>query len=91
MWAQIDGTMRHPVHNLSEGGLFLLTEQPLAVGQELALELPLPNRMVRASGRVVHATATEDFSGNGIVITRIAPEDTSAIRTFLSDDAFSAS
>ena len=90
LWAQIDGTLRHPILNLSEGGLFLLTEEPLAIGRELALELPLPNRTVRAAGRVVHATATEDFSGNGIVITKIAPDDTDAIRIYLADDATSA-
>ena len=84
MWAQIDGTLRHPVLNLSEGGLFLLCETPLVVGRELHVELPLPLRTLQVEGRVVHATATEEWSGNGIQLTTIAPEDSDALRSFLS-------
>lgn len=84
MWAQIDGALRHPVLNLSEGGLFLLCETPLAVGRELHLELPLPERTIHAAGRVVHATATDEWSGNGIELTGIAPEDSAALKSFLT-------
>ena len=87
MWAQVDGVLRHPVLNLSEGGLFLLTETPLAVGQALRLELPLPDHVIRTEGRVVHATATEDWSGNGIELTRLAPSDVSALVAFLRSSA----
>lgn len=83
LWAQVDGTLRHPVLNLSEGGLFLLTEQPLLVGQELQLELPLDERTIHAAGRVVHATATEDWVGSGIVLTKIDPDDATTLRQFL--------
>lgn len=84
MWAQVDGKMRHPVLNLSEGGLFLLTEEPLPVGRELALELPLADRTIHVSGRVVHATATEEWAGNGIQLTSLAIGDSTAIREFLA-------
>jgi len=83
MWVQVDGQMRHPVLNLSEGGLFLLTDQPLAVGRELRLELPLADRMIRVAGKVVHATATEEWAGNGIQLTSLATSDSSALHDFL--------
>lgn len=79
--------MRHPILNLSEGGLFLLTEEPLPVGRELALELPLADRTIRVFGRVVHATATEEWAGNGIQLTSLAPADSSALREFLTSAA----
>ena len=88
MWAQVDGAMRHPVLNLSEGGLFLLCETPMPVGHELAIELPLPERTIRASGRVVHATATEEVAGNGIMLTKIEPADVEVLHHFLENDAF---
>jgi Tfp pilus assembly protein PilZ len=75
--------MRHPVLNLSEGGLFLLTDQPLAVGRELALELPLAERTIHVSGKVVHATATEEWAGNGIQLTSLAAADSNALHDFL--------
>lgn len=83
LWAQVDGALRHPVVNLSEGGLFLLSETPLAVGRVLAVELPLPERTIHGSGRVVHATATEDWVGNGIEWTAIGPTDADALHAFL--------
>ena len=83
MWAQVDGKMRHPVLNLSEGGLFLLTEEPLPVGRVLALELPLAERTLHLTGCVVHATATEEWSGNGIQLTSLAAADSDALHEFL--------
>src|SRR5688500_5797892 len=90
LWAQVDGTLRHPVLNLSEGGLFLLTEAPLVVGQTLHLEIPLPDRTLRVEGTVRHATATEDFAGNGIQLEKLAPEDTTALRDFLDGKSIAA-
>ena len=84
MWAQVNGKMRHPVLNLSEGGLFLLTEEPLPVGRELALELPLAERIIHVAGRVVHATATEEWAGNGIQLTSLATADSNTLREFLT-------
>jgi hypothetical protein len=78
------------VLNLSEGGLFLLTELPLTVGQTLHLELPLPDRTLRVAGTVRHATETEDFAGNGIQLEKLTHEDTSALRDFLDGKADAA-
>jgi hypothetical protein len=61
----------------------LLTEEPLPVGRELALELPLAECTLHVTGRVVHATATEEWSGNGIQLTSLARADADALHDFL--------
>lgn len=84
--ARINGAP-HSVVNLSAGGLFVALDAPLPQGVTLWLELALPERTIRASGTVVHATATEDGAGNGIEWREIAADDRDAIATFVDGSA----
>lgn len=65
------------VTDLSEGGLFIDTPVPAAVGTLLSLRFDLDGRSVEAEGRVAFAQA---FIGMGIEFTRVAPEVAEAIR-----------
>jgi len=60
-----DGLASGPVSDLSEGGLFLATEAPLAPGTPLRLELEDPSGAptVSVAGRVVWARAADNGGG----------------------------
>lgn len=64
------------VVNLSAGGVFLRTNLPLPVGEQVEIELPLPTGdVVRADGVTVH-TGSRRQPGNGIAFRSVSNQDT---------------
>lgn len=76
--------------DLSRGGLFVATDEPLAVGTELLLSFVLPDRhRVRADAIVAWVRAPryrpdELPAGMGVRFLRLAPRDERAIAHFLT-------
>ncbi|MAE94775.1 MAG: pilus assembly protein [Deltaproteobacteria bacterium] len=69
-YGSVDAMFSEFTRNINEGGLFIATEQPLALEEQVQLQFQLPggDEPVKASGRVVRvqeATADEP-SGMGI-------------------------
>lgn len=78
-------TYHHRVANLSVTGMFLQKSVPIPVGRSFRLEVALPNgRTLRGNATVVHATETEDGTGNGVTLTALRDEDRDALIEFLS-------
>lgn len=75
--------------NLSRGGAFIQTEEPLAPGQRILLELQLPNGQVEAIGRVawskrVMAARERDTEGGiGVEFLGGAPDQFCALEDFI--------
>ena len=67
--------------NLSEGGLFIKTENPLEVGTEIIIEffLPILDEPIRVKGRVEWHTNLEGIEketpGMGVSFQELSPED----------------
>lgn len=68
--------------NLSPGGLYVATDDPLPKGTLLNLQFPLKDgtRLIEGTGTVVHVTETADASperpaGMGIAFEQLAPEN----------------
>ncbi len=76
--------------DLSKGGLFVATDEPLPVGTELLLSFVLPDRYrVRAEGIVAWVRAPryrpdELPAGMGVRFLRLTPKDEHAIQHFLT-------
>lgn len=54
--------------DLSGGGLLMITETPLSAGEEVFLELRMPQELLRLSGRVVRELAGNQDDGPGQVV-----------------------
>ncbi len=69
--------------DVSEGGLFVATYQPLAIGEEVEVELTLPTTTVKAKGVVRWTRAPSDDSdappGAGLSFTELPDEGRTAI------------
>jgi type IV pilus assembly protein PilZ len=81
-YAARDAFFANQINNLSRGGLFIATGQPLPVQSEIDLTLQLPNERgsIRARGRVVwtfdmRKGSVRVIPGMGIKFTEIAPDD----------------
>ncbi len=67
--------------NISEGGLFIKTSNPLSVGTEITIEflLPLLNEPIRVKGRVEWHTempgVRKSTPGMGVSFQGLTPED----------------
>lgn len=68
---------RDLVTDLSEGGLFVRTRKPLAIGTEVELHVELPDGVTRVRGRVVWLRGAED--GMGIAFVGDVPEPIRAL------------
>ncbi len=78
--------------NVSRGGAFVLTAEPLAPGRRVLIELQLPNgEPLEAIGRVawtrriMSPNESETEAGIGVEFLGAAPEQFSALETFLDD------
>ncbi len=63
-----DGIFRDRVNNLSASGLFLETDRPLSIGQEIAMTIELtdsPAMAIKVTGEVVRKT----YNGVGVAFT----------------------
>jgi Tfp pilus assembly protein PilZ len=90
---------REECANLSRGGLFVRTSEPLAPGRRILIEVSLPNgRGLEAIGRVAWSRRvlapgnTDDGSGVGIEFLGGSPDHFADLERYLGDsDAPSAS
>ena len=78
--------------NVSRGGAFVRTSEPLAPGRRVLIELQLPDGApLEAIGRVawtrriMSPNESETESGIGVEFLGAAPEQLSALETFLDD------
>ena len=67
------------LHNLSSGGLYLTTPDPLSVGYEFELKIELPEREEPIAGKCkvvwVNEIDTEDYPrGMGVAFLEMPPE-----------------
>ncbi|MEZ4454911.1 MAG: PilZ domain-containing protein [Nannocystaceae bacterium] len=66
--------------DVSAHGVRVETSMGLPVGSELALEIAVGERVIRAGGRVVHAEETGEGRWEvGVRLTRLAQEDAAAL------------
>lgn len=85
--------------NISTGGLFLETDDPLPVDTPLALEFTLPSRQatIRCAGRVawvnhpVLLTKSEMAAGMGVQFVDLRLDDLHAIRDFIKEEVLEPS
>jgi hypothetical protein len=60
----MEGGFQAPINNISSGGVFIDTRQPLFAGQEIAIKFDFPNAgsTIMANGEIVRTS----FEGAGI-------------------------
>jgi hypothetical protein len=73
--------------NLCEGGLYLqrFTDEPLCPGENLYLELQLPDGPVEVVGRVVKAARELFHEAGAVTFTAISRVDESRIRHYVTE------
>jgi len=81
-------------YDVSEGGVFVETNSPLAPGTSLELEFTLPevSEPIKANGRSIRAVTPDKAPkgrtpGMGIQFLGISPEDTGKIRDYIEKTA----
>ena len=76
--------------NVGQWGLFIHTETPLAMDDDVMISFKLPGiaRVFEARGRVVWSVAAGggSVSGMGIAFYQIAPDDRRAIEKFIGEE-----
>ncbi len=76
--------------NVGQGGLFIHTENPLGMDEDVLLSFRLPGigRVFEARGRVVWSVPSGGGSvpGMGVAFYQIAPDDLKAIEKFIGDE-----
>ena len=79
------------VCNISKGGLFIRSDQPLPLNSEVSLVLRLPDggRCIRATGRVIwnydmQKGTTRIVPGSGIRFLDLPPSDRADLESFLA-------
>jgi PilZ domain len=80
---RIHAGVRLDAADLSEGGLFLRSDLLFEVGEDLTLEIPLPDGNVTvANGRVAwvtRGTGPKSTAGMGIEFAKLSPHDRRAL------------
>lgn len=73
--------------NLGEGGLYLqrFTDEPLCPGENLYLELQLPDGPVEVVGRVVKAARELFHEAGAVTFTAISSVDARRIRRYVTE------
>ena len=75
--------------NISKGGLFMITRDPLPVGTVVDMEIHLPDKKIKAAGVVVRETKEEEegyyTSGMGIRITQMSDKDREVYHHFIEE------
>jgi len=77
------GTLRATVRNLSVGGLYLATKDPLPVGTVAEVELLIDGQKLKATAEVRHHQRMEDLPGMGLKFVRLEPSTIAAIQKFV--------
>lgn len=78
----IESLVNQYTTNLSRGGVFIRTTQPMAVGTEVNLKIPVYGddeddddlRFIEGLGRVVRADSTPGGEGIGVEFVQLTPE-----------------
>jgi type IV pilus assembly protein PilZ len=89
VYDDLEELVEHYSHNLSEGGIFVETDEPLPVGTHVRLKISLVHQeliYIDAMGEVVHAQKTEERQGRngmGVRFEGIRPEGQQFIREFV--------
>ncbi len=82
-----DGTCRI---DLSENGMYVPTDQPLAPGVKVDVEMRIKEQIISVQGVVLHRSTTgrgrRNVSGMGIMFFKISPKDQLVIRNFLQEE-----
>jgi hypothetical protein len=80
-----DGTVEGRATNISEGGMYLqrLTCEPLCPGEQLRLEVDLPDGPVRVMGRVVKPAEEVFYQAGAIAFTALDELDRDRLRRFV--------
>ena len=78
-------SLRARILNISRGGIFITSEQPLPIDSLLEIRFRLPGKQeeIRAVGVVRWITGAPDAPGMGIQFVRIAEEDNQKVSSFL--------
>lgn len=81
-------------YDVSEGGIFVETQSPLAVGTHLALEFTLPENPdpIKAKGKIARAVPPEQAlpgkpAGMGIQFLELSSQDAARIKSFITQDS----
>jgi uncharacterized protein (TIGR02266 family) len=75
--------------NVSAGGIFLITQEPIATGTNLKISFTLPDddRPIEAMGQVIwqrdQRTAPDRQPGMGVQFMKIAQDDQDRVRAFV--------
>ncbi len=73
--------------DLSEHGMYVPTDKPLAPGKKMDVEIRIKNRNISAEGVVLHRNTVgqgrRNASGMGIMFVKIDPQDQLVIRDFI--------
>ncbi len=76
--------------DLSENGMYVPTDQPLAPGVKVDVEMRIKEQIVSVQGVVLHRSTTgrgrRNVSGMGIMFVKISPKDQLVIRNFLKEE-----
>jgi uncharacterized protein (TIGR02266 family) len=80
------------IHNLSSGGLYLTTPNPLGVGYEFELEIELPNADEWIVGKCkvvwVNEIDTKDYpKGMGVAFLEMPPKFRELVESYSDDEA----
>jgi hypothetical protein len=77
------------IHDLSLSGAYFATAYPFLEGSQLSVEIPLPDRTVRAKAVVVNAKTADKPGradvpeGMGVAFTDFGSEGAAALRSFI--------
>lgn len=84
---ELDGHGDFGVVNLSEGGVFLESNSPIAVGTEVALSLELPglDKKLELTAVVIRHGIAEEISGFAVEFTRLNPAHRRLLRDFIGE------
>jgi len=78
------------IHNISLGGVFIESDQPVAFGTDLDVEFALPSGVIRCKGFVVWSTKTgtpqsKGFPGMGVRLAQIGVQEMRHLAAFIED------
>ncbi len=66
-----DRTYKYFIKNISENGVFIETEEPLAVGQDISITIPMPNQQEHTVTGEIIRTSPE---GIGVRFKALIPD-----------------
>jgi hypothetical protein len=71
---------------VGEGGIRLVTREPLAIGESVHLDLTLHKQVIKADARVIHVEQEQRYHV-GFAFEHLTAEDRAKVRAFLAEQA----